>query len=362
MASVAKAVVHDVLRIKENEPVLISAAEHTRELATEVALECFKAGADPAMLYENDDYFYGQFKYLTDDQLRTTSAHCLGLLDYVKSYVWLGGAKDPTGMAKVPKSKWAAYQQGEDAHHEKSLVKKAKSAGVSLSLVTKERAKRYGFNFAAWKKNEEDAIGINYAALGKTGELLKGLLLVPHQVRLRADNGTDLRFKLAGAARPVYVSDGVISDEDIAAGNTDTSLPAGSVTVAPIETSARGTFVSDVNQPSIGSLVEGLAWTFKDGKVTDFTAKKNLASAQVNWAEGTGAKDMFGSLTIGINPRSKPGFLFNFVSKGTVTLGIGDNRDYEGTNASNYGWGSSLATATLDFDGKTIIDGGKLVV
>ena len=54
MASVARSVVRDVLRVKEGDPVLISAAEHTVDLATEVAMECFKVGADPAIFYQND--------------------------------------------------------------------------------------------------------------------------------------------------------------------------------------------------------------------------------------------------------------------------------------------------------------------
>jgi len=362
MASIARSVVRESLRVKENEPVIISAAEQTLDLATEVALECLKVGADPAVLYQNDDIFYGQFRYLTEDQLRTTSPHCLGIAEYARSYVWLSGAKNPAPMAKVPKSKWSAEFQGEEAHHEKNLEKKPKQVFVGLSLVTRERARTYGFNYVVWKRNTEDAIKVNYAAMAKIADMVRGLLLVPHQVRVTADNGTDLRFKLAGSGRRVDVSDGVISDEDIAAGNVGTGLPAGDVTVAPIETSANGTFVSDINIPSVGTLIEGLSFGFKDGKVTDFTAKRNLANAQLNYAEGTGAKDMFGTLTLGVNPKAKPGFLYNSVPKGVVSIGIGDNRDSGGVNASNYGFGAQHSRATVDLDGKRIIEEGRFVV
>ena len=365
MPSVARTVVKDVLRVKENEPVLISAAEHTVDLATEVALECYKVGADPAILYQNDALYYGQFKHLSEDQLRLTSAHCLGLAEYVRSYVDLSAAKDPAPMAKIPKSKFAAYFHGEDAHHEKNLEKRPKTASIGLSLVTRERARTYGFNYAAWKKNVQDAISVNYAAMAKMADLVKGLLLVPHNVRLTADNGTNLTFRLPGSSRPVDVTDGVITDEDVASGtlgDVSTNLPAGAVTVAPIEGSANGTFVGDVAIPLVGTLIEGISWTFKDGKVAEFTAKRNLASAQINYAEGSGAKDMFGSLTVGVNPKAKAGFLHNFVVKGLVTIGIGDNRDMGGVNASDYQFYGGLATATLDLDGKRIIEGGKFVV
>ncbi|TLZ72770.1 MAG: hypothetical protein E6K14_06385, partial [Methanobacteriota archaeon] len=95
----------------------------------------------------------------------------------------------------------------------------------------------------------------------------------------------------------------VISEADIADRNPTTSLPAGAVFVAPVEASAKGTFQSDVPIPSVGTLIEGMTWTFRDGRVTDFTAKKNLKSSQLNYAEGTGAKDRFASFGIGLNKK-----------------------------------------------------------
>src|SRR3989442_1549408 len=256
MPSVARTVVKDVLRIKENEPVLISAAEHTVDLATEVALECYKVGADPAILYQNDALYYGQFKHLSEDQLRLTSAHCLGLAEYVRSYVDLSAAKDPAPMAKIPKSKFAAYFHGEDAHHEKNLEKRPKTASIGLSLVTRERARTYGFNYAAWKKNVQDAISVNYAAMAKMADLVKGLLLVPHNVRLTADNGTNLTFRLPGSSRPVDVTDGVITDEDVASGtlgDVSTNLPAGAVRFVETSPSVPLATSSSVITPSVTS-------------------------------------------------------------------------------------------------------------
>jgi len=362
MPSVARSIVRDSLRAKPDEAIIIQAGAHTLDLANEVALEAFKVGADPAILVETDEVFYGQFKHLTEEQLRKTSAHCLGIADYVHSYVWLGGVMDPSGMKRVPPSKWAALFEGEEAHYRKNLEKKQKSVGVALAQVTKARAKTYGFNYAAWKKALEQAITVDYGEMTKIGTILSGLLRQPAEVRVTADNGTDLSFRLAGEARRPYVDDGVISDEDIAAGNTNTSLPAGAVRIAPVEDSAKGTFVSDVKIPQIGLLIEGLSWTFDQGRVVDFTAKRNLRGAQVNYAQATGAKDMFGWFGLGINKKLKPGYLTSGYTRGSVTIGIGDNRTYEGRNESTYGFEGYLGTATVTLDGKPIVESGRLVV
>ena len=358
----AKSIVRDSLRPKEYESVLISTYPHTVGLAEAVTLECQKAGADPLMLLETDDTFYGQFRNYSIENLEKTSAHCLGLADYAKSYVWLGGPKDPSGMAKVPRERWEAMYRGEDAHTDKWLQTKPKSVGVALGQVTRERARQYGLNYARWKPNVEDAIAANYRQLESFGRTVAGLLTVPVGVRVRADNGTDLTFRLAGGARKAHVNDGVISDEDFAAENRDVSLPAGDVWVAPVEDSANGSFVSDLRLPLMGKLVEGLSWTFENGRVTDFTAKRNLALAQTGWDAATGAKDMFGTFALGLNRKAKPGFLHNSIVAGAVTLGIGDNRGVDGANKSTFGSHGFLASADVEIAGKTVIEGGKWVI
>jgi leucyl aminopeptidase (aminopeptidase T) len=358
----AKSIVKDSLRPKENEVVTISTYPHMIDLAEQVTLECQKAGADPITLLETDDVFYGQYKNYTPENLRKTSAHCLGLAEYTQSYVWLGGPKDPGRMAKVPKDRWEAANQGEQAHYDRWLETKPKSVGVALGQVTRERAARYGFNYASWKRSVENAIATNYKQMERFGRTVAGLLSVPVSVRVSADNGTDLRLRLAGATRKPHVNDGVISDEDFAAENRDASLPAGDVWVAPVENSANGTIVSDVRIPQMGKLIEGLAWTFENGRVTDFAAKKNVALAQTGWETGTGAKDVLGSFALGLNAKAKPGFLQNSIVAGAVTLGIGDNRSLDGANKSSYGFYTFHASADVEIAGKTVIQGGRWVV
>lgn len=358
----AKSIVKESLRPKEYEVITISSYPHTIELAEQVALEAQKAGADPITLLETDEVFYGQYKNYSLDNLRKTSAHCLGLAAYTQSYVWLGGPKDPTRMSTVPREKWEAANEGEQAHTDKWLETKPKSVGVALGQVTRERAARYGFNYAAWKRGVENAIAVNYRQMEKFGRTVAGLLSVPVNVRITADNGTDLRFRLAGASRRPHVNDGVISDEDFAAENRDASLPAGDVLVAPVEDSAEGTIVSNVKIPQMGKLIEGLAWTFEHGRVTDYTAKKNLNLAQTGWETGTGAKDRLGGLFLGINEKAKSGFLQNSIPSGSVTIAIGDNRNLDGTNKSSYGFFAYHSAANVEIAGKTVIEQGRWVV
>jgi len=360
MPSIAKTVVTECLRAKPGEAVTVSTYPHTIDAANEIATELYRAGAEPLLLLDTDEFFYAQFKHLTEDQLKTPSPHCLGLTDYVNANIYLGGPKDPSGMRRIPSSKWNAYNEGEIAHYEKSLQKKTRSLYLPLGTITRERAKTYGFNYNTWRKSFTEGLKVKYADLQTTGKRLGALLALPQSVRITAPNGTNLRFQLA--RREAQVNDGIVDDEDIMAGANDASLPAGSVGVAPLEDSASGVFVGDVPIPLQGKLLEGLAFHFEGGRLTEISGKKNANLVTEQYAGGTGDKDRIGSLAIGLNRKVKPGFLTSVIAAGVITLGIGDNRGLGGTNKSNWGFSTLAANATLKVGGKTLVEDGKLVI
>src|SRR5437899_7335551 len=70
LQTLAKSIVRESLRPKADEVVLISTYPHTIELAEQAAIECQKAGADPAIWLDTDAVFYGQFKNYSDESLR----------------------------------------------------------------------------------------------------------------------------------------------------------------------------------------------------------------------------------------------------------------------------------------------------
>jgi len=74
--TLAKSIVKGSLRPKPDEVVLISTYPHTMELAEQTALECQKAGADPALWLETDALFYGNFKNYSVESLHRVSGHC----------------------------------------------------------------------------------------------------------------------------------------------------------------------------------------------------------------------------------------------------------------------------------------------
>src|SRR5207249_126381 len=187
---------------------------------------------------DTDALFYGNFKNYSVESLHRVSGHCVGLLDYVNSYVWLNGPRNPAPMATVPREKFAAMFEGEKAHFDKMFAKVPKNVSLAIGQVTRERAKTYGLNYPKWKAMVEAATVVNTERLASLGNLVAGLVSRPVDVRVTADNGPRLKFQLAGPERKPYVHDGVIGEGSFGlnlkalSGFMQNSIVAGNVSIS----------------------------------------------------------------------------------------------------------------------------------
>ena len=153
------------------------------------------------------------------------------------------GMVDPTPMSRIPGERWAANSDGANPYYRKSIQRKLRTANINLSLVTSPRAVAYGFQFKEWKQNVEDSLATDFSKLQTTGKKLASAIDGSSaEVRVTSRNGTNVTFQLA--ERRSRNDDGVIDEEDLAAGTYDTYLPAGHVRVAPSEESANGRVTS----------------------------------------------------------------------------------------------------------------------
>src|SRR2546430_12087127 len=166
------------------------------ELGEQTALECQKAGADPALWLETDALFYGNFKNYSVESLHQVSGHCVGLLDYVNSYIWFFGPRNPAPMATIPREKFAAMFEGEKTHADKAFEKMPKNVAVAIGSVTRERAKTYGFNYAKWKAMVEAASVLNQERLWGVGNPVPRPIFPPLHVRVAPDNPGQRKFRL----------------------------------------------------------------------------------------------------------------------------------------------------------------------
>ena len=358
--SLASSVVNDCLRITEKDNVTVLLYPHNLPLAEDIAEECFKKGADVLLNLYTDRYMTSYLDLLSVESLRQPSVFCRALTESSTAEVYMSGTYDPAVLRKIAPEKNAATYEGETkAHYPLSKEKKVRSISIGLALVTKPRARAYGFNYERWKRMMQAATAVDYPKLAKTGKALMDSLRDARSLTVTGPEGTNISFDVSG--RRWRLSDGVIDEEDMKNENFDDQIPAGELYVAPLEDNARGKVTFNTGTPTMGTNVTGLHLSFEDGKVTRFSGDRSTASLKRNWESGTGDKDRIGYFGIGFNPRAETGYTVNNVANGAVSIGIGANESIGGKNKPGFFHSGTLTGATVVADGKTILNKGRFV-
>ncbi len=358
----ADRLVKQCLGVKSTDAVSISTTKQTIDLADEISLKCFEAGADVLLNLYTDPYYRGYMTLLSEESLREPSKFCTAFTETSTVEVILGWLDDPRQLQRVPREKFAAYSEGEHkAHWPLQKQRRIRIANLSMLNVTPQRAKAYRLGYEGWLRAGYRAAAVDYAELNRIGKKVAAALEGTERVHVTAEvGGTDVWLSLAG--RKPLVNDGVIDDEDGANENFETSIPAGEVTVVPLEDSAEGSFSTDLPLLFRGSRPRFVRWGFARGRMTGFGVGSEGRLLKEEYARAKGDRDRVGYLQIGINPKAVFGYMFDPLVQGAVTLGIGGNEIVGGQNRSTFSAHATLKRASVEADGTTIVDSGKLAV
>ena len=356
----AKSIVDECLQITDKDNVVINLYPHNLPLAEEIADESFRKGADVIMSLYTDRFFTSQYERLSEDSLRLPSAYCRSLTEASTAEIFMTATYNPAILRKVDPKKLAASNEGENkAHFPLANERKIRTLSIGLALVTKPRARTYGFNYAKWNKMMLAATSVDYGKLAKVGRALREKLSAARHFAVTGPGGTDLSFDVSG--RKWYLSDGVVDKEDVQNEDLNDQLPAGSLTAAPLEDSANGRIAFNAGTPIMGRLSKGLQLGFENGRVVSLKGNASTAGVKKMWESGTGDKDRIGYFGIGFNPKAETGYTVNNVADGAVSIGIGGNEFIGGKNRPGFFNLDTIVGATVTADGKTILQKGKLV-
>jgi leucyl aminopeptidase (aminopeptidase T) len=359
--TLARLAVNKCLRINSRDNVVIFFNPHFTKLAEDISVECFKNGADVLLNAWTDRYNLAQLTYLSVESLRQPSVWCKELTMNSTAEFFLGGVYDPSIYRKMSAEKMAANEEGEFASHEPyAHERKVRSLFLGIGLVTKPRARSYRFNFKAWERMMIAASATNPEDISKKGKEITQKLGMADKIKVTSPAGTSLEFSVKG--RKVRVNDGIVDEQDLAEEALNASVPAGSVETTILEDSANGKVILDVPQAWAGRNIRRLEWEFKDGRVTSFNGDGSALQLRKQWEVASGDRDRISTLSIGLNPKAKPGYLVNDLVVGAVSIGIGANEDAGGHNKRGFFFAGTIKNASLMLDDSPLISNGRLVV
>jgi len=345
------------LNLTDRDVLLIDAWAHMTDLASRIAAEAYKVGADAQISYLDDRTWLAWFQ-ADDKYLARKSPISAALAESVTATVGLWGPEDPKVFDRTKPEKVAKMDAGMKEINERQRERKVRSLFVGLAQVTPQRARKYGVNFPKWRRIVNAALGADLKRISAQGQVIAKRLSGADDVRLEG-TGTDLALTLRG--REAIIEDGIVDANDVARGHLHTSLPTGYVDIAPLESKADGT-VTFPSTPLWGKMIRNLEFTFSGGRLVDYKAAKNVEAFAKYFKSAPEGKDLIGFLTVGLNPKASylGGFVDHLVA-GAVSIGIGGNEDIGGANTSSFDFGSTVPRATLTSDGMKIVEAGKLV-
>jgi aminopeptidase len=354
-------------RVTKGEIVLISGMAHDAELLENLAVHVRKAGAFPFIGHYSDRlskrlFFDVPAEYDSQpDTLGSKLAEIVNVLIVVNNTMTedlLAGA-DPKRLAERGKASEAISKQ--------FVQRNVRTVEIGNGLYpTSWRAQRFGMSEDALAQTFWNGVNIDYTSLQTRGEEVKATLASGDELHITNPNGTDLRVRVRG--RPVLVSDGIISPEDLKMGGAAVSvyLPAGEVYTTPVPGTAEGTVVQTRDFYN-GKAIDNLTLTFAGGALTSMTGSGPgfPAFKAQHDAVSDARKGLFGFIDLGINPHVKlpaTSAVGNWVPAGTVTVGAGNNIWAGGDNSVPAGVTITLPGSTVTLDGKTIIEKGQLKI
>ncbi|MCP4248709.1 MAG: aminopeptidase [bacterium] len=361
--AVAERLVNQSAAVQEGDVVLIRGTTGNMELLEHTAVQVRKRGAFPLLTLTTDDLVRRMYEEVPAKYDAQDPTLGLKLANIVDAIITVTAEENPNLLAKVPAERIAARNKTFEAVYKAMLSRNIRMVGLGNALYpTEATARQHGMSRSELATIFWNGVNVDQAELEQIGDTLKTYLAAGKEVRITRENGTDLRMRIEH--RPVHVSDGVISSEDIRTGGAACQvwLPAGEVFLAPVPGTAEGTVVID-RHFFRGQEIRGLRMTFKGGKMSSMTAASGLEPLKKLYDSCGGDKDEFAAIDIGINPnvRIPPNSrLVAWMASGMISVGVGSNIWAGGTNASEFGLYVHLPGGTLTVDGRELIENGAL--
>jgi len=352
----ARQIVKVCLQISKGDMVTINSWHHTQNLAEEIALECYRVGAVPQITFMSDNLWFKLMSEVPAENLSTTPLHILKGVDGETACINLHGPEKPDPK-HVKDENLEANRKASKPIVDREDVLKVRILDVYLGKATPKRAETYGLDYDKWFKVIVESIRTDHTRIRALGKRIAEVLLKGKNVPITNECGTELRLRLE--RRRPFINDGVIDSEDVETGRTQSMLPAGSVDVAPRESSAEGTIVFDTPHYSLATKIESMKWTFEKGVLVEIEASDILKEFL---EESLGHWKRVGKLRIGLNPAIEPPCIFDQLARGAVSIGVGYDKDLGGTNDASpwQEYSATLTKATLKVDNKTLIENGVL--
>ena len=198
-------------------------------------------------------------------------------------------------------------------------------------------------------------VPIDYRTLTNEMKRIKKILDTSHEIEITSRRGTHLYVKMAN--RPTLLAFGSVRRS----GEID-YVPAGAIGVAPLEGTAEGEVIVDGTILGFGRCLKPITFEIEKGRVKKVKGGDNWKGLTELLRRDENAS-MLCEIGLGANPKAKlVGGPEDERVRGSVHIGLGENRYFGGTLASASHLDGTMLHATLKVDGRDLVRDGRLMI
>jgi leucyl aminopeptidase (aminopeptidase T) len=360
--ALARRLLGPVLSVRPGETVTIESWNHTLSYAAACVAEARQRGAYPLLLLEDEAAFWRSVDGGPPSSRGPgLGAHELAALGRTDAYVYFPGPADHPRLRSIAPAVKGSLRKDEERWQRAAARSGLRAVRCALGYASEAQAAFWGVSATTWRGQLlRAALEPDLAALGREGRRAAETLRRGRVVRVTAANGTDLSLRLRG--RPPALDDGVVDPRDRRSGQFVAAVPPGNVVVAVDEKSAEGIVVG--SRPSyLGTgRADGGQWEVAAGRVTNAWFTQGHDRFEEQFAAAPKGHDILGLFAVGLNPAVAPGTpQVEDQEAGAVTLAVGGNKAWGGSNACPYLAWIVVGEATVAVDGRPLLDRGKLL-
>jgi leucyl aminopeptidase (aminopeptidase T) len=339
---VAKKVLQETLSVKKGGTVTVESWNNGLEFARVLLAEARAIGCTGVMVLEDEEAYIEGVKRSPKNTLGVMGRNEYGMLEGTDAYVFIPGPLlapyqkriNPQLMSDSLRYNASWYKAAEKA--------KLKGARLTFGYIGEEMAGIMGRTVQQVAERQLSAALVNFEQISRSARKLSSSLTDGSEVTVTA-GGSHLESTCKGETT---IEDGVVSPQDVKAGNNMTYVPPGFVSKGVDPTSASGTLKVSKSVTRLGVLSDAKL-TFKEGKLIQWKSNNSMPMLTELVKAMPEQKRRLTTLNVGINPRMDYLFGQDRMVAGSVTAG-------------GFGFTAVVRGADLTVDGRELVSAGKL--
>jgi len=360
--TIARALVGGALHLRKGEELIVASWNHTLPWASACVTEARRRGGRASLFLEDEAAFWRSLELAPST--RSWAGVPPGLRTAVQgadALIYFAGPADRPRFHQLPSTQLAPFQGVDEEWQRLCRAGGVRGIRCLLGYASDPQGERWGVPGALWRNQLLRAIAEpELGRIRTVGLRVSRALARGRELHITQANGTDVRMRLR--RRSPWVDDGTVDRDDLLRSRPIATAPAGVVVVAVDEKATTGTAFANVPSFLGSGRVEGGQWDLDGGRLQNYWYTGGGEVFDAEFARAPSGREVVGLFALGLNPSLATGVPHaEDAAAGTVTLALGGNDLYGGTNRCRFLSWLTIGEATVAVDGTPLSDRGQVL-